>query len=82
MLTDEQIVHVLRTRVHCPTYYVRNVLRETAPGLTTAALRRRLLKMEAAGVVTRHQGWTTSNQICWVATGSAAIQAAAQGEKA
>lgn len=82
MLTDEQIVRVLSTRAHCPTYYIKNVLRDAAPGLTTAALRRRLLKMEAAGVVARHQGWTTSNQICWVATGDAAIQAAAQGEKA
>lgn len=67
MLTDEQILHVLRTRSHCPTYYVKNVLRDTVPGLTTPVLRRRLLKMEAAGTVARHPSWTNVNCICWVA---------------
>jgi len=79
VLTDEKIIHVLRTRQPCPTYFVKNVLRDSAPGLTTTALRRRLLKMERAGTVARDKVWTTGSHICWIATVDAAIQAAAQG---
>jgi len=72
MLTDDQIIHVLRTRHPCSTYYAKNVLRDVLPDLTTPVLRRRLMKMEKAGTVERDKRWTTTRHICWVATGRAA----------
>lgn len=67
MPTDEEILHVLRTRSPCPTYYIKNVLRDAHPSLETLSLRRRLMAMEKAGAVARHLSWTRCNEISWVA---------------
>lgn len=70
MPTDAQIIDVLRNRQPCPTYYVKNVLRDIDKGLTTSMVRRRLLKMEKSGVVGRHPRYGTPHNICWIAVES------------
>lgn len=66
-LTDSQILAAMAARPHgIMTYVIRNILASEHGyrGLKTAAVRRRLMRLERQGVVARV--WSSyAVQICW-----------------
>lgn len=81
--TDTEILGAIRDRrgMVMPTYYIKNVLRGSFPGVQTPWVLRRLKTLEKAGYVQRAPT-TCATMICWEladrapAQGAAALRAA------
>lgn len=66
LIKDDDVTEVIRDRTHGePTYYLRNLLYDKYPGITTSCLLRKLKDMEKRGIVKRVKSPYFLNNISW-----------------